>query len=268
MGSFSYDANAADGAPAGAGGGGSGAGAPLGKGTKRGLGGDHIDLLIRAAATIEENDEFDTAGAGGGSAIDHLDLAIGQTVCPICRIKTSSSSNLKVHILTHTGERPHACHLCSYRATEPGTLKGHIRTHTGEKPYGCDLCTFRSAHRRCVTRHVKTEHPIAKDPPESTVEDNAFGTANGLESDDHAGQHDSDNKSSEVAHTASAAVDATDDSSPATTRVFGPKSVASKLSSVGPASKKTLHKCPHCEYTNNHSGTMKRHIQTHLPTLF
>lgn len=46
--------------------------------------------------------------------------------CQYCNYKTNYSTNLKKHILTHTGERPFACALCNYRSSQKTNLKTHL----------------------------------------------------------------------------------------------------------------------------------------------
>uniref|UniRef100_H0XIH1 Zinc finger protein 296 n=1 Tax=Otolemur garnettii TaxID=30611 RepID=H0XIH1_OTOGA len=49
--------------------------------------------------------------------------------CPVCKKTLSSFSNLKVHIRSHTGERPYACDQCPYACAQSSKLNRHKKTH-------------------------------------------------------------------------------------------------------------------------------------------
>ena len=63
-------------------------------------------------------------------------------MCPQCNKSFNIKSNLKTHILIHTGKKPHKCTLCDFAANRVHHLKMHILKHTGENPHHCVQCEF------------------------------------------------------------------------------------------------------------------------------
>lgn len=75
----------------------------------------------------------------------HADAAAdGETTrrfgCAECGKWFLDCNMLRLHLRTHTGERPYACDQCDRTFTQESNLRRHRRVHTGEKPYKCPIC--------------------------------------------------------------------------------------------------------------------------------
>lgn len=61
-------------------------------------------------------------------------------VCDYCKKAFPIKERLKLHLRTHTGDRPYQCDYCKKTFARGGQLIQHMRTHTGSKPYVCHVC--------------------------------------------------------------------------------------------------------------------------------
>ena len=78
--------------------------------------------------------------------------------CPICSKIMQTTTEIKRHILIHTGEKPFSCNECGKAYNQKSTLKRHILIHTGEKPFSCNICAKAFTQKTELQLHFKNHH--------------------------------------------------------------------------------------------------------------
>lgn len=83
--------------------------------------------------------------------------------CEHCDKLFPSQSALHMHMLVHTGDKPHQCTFadCNRSFRQRGHLVSHLRRHTGEKPFTCPApnCDRDFKDKSGLNMHIKKHHP-------------------------------------------------------------------------------------------------------------
>ena len=76
--------------------------------------------------------------------------------CNQCDFASSQAGQLRIHLTTHSGEKPNKCNQCDYAFLGTFELRRHLKTHSGDKPNKCNQCDFATSLASNLRTHLKT----------------------------------------------------------------------------------------------------------------
>lgn len=76
-------------------------------------------------------------------------------ICNYCQKPFPIKERLRLHMRTHTGDRPYSCRHCPKTFARGGQLVQHTRTHTGSRPYTCKQCNSSFTCSANLKLHIK-----------------------------------------------------------------------------------------------------------------
>ena len=84
----------------------------------------------------------------------------GWFICPYCPRSMKQSSNLRTHVMIHTGEKPWKCKYCDERFTQAGDRGLHMRRYHSDilGTIKCNFCT-RYFDPKKLNAHILKSHP-------------------------------------------------------------------------------------------------------------
>ncbi|KAJ0061979.1 hypothetical protein NL108_014699 [Boleophthalmus pectinirostris] len=76
--------------------------------------------------------------------------------CPTCDSSFNKANSLKMHMYKHTGDYPFKCPECGKGYADKDKLKGHLSIHTGQKPFACKVCGNTFTAKTNLHRHMRS----------------------------------------------------------------------------------------------------------------
>ena len=118
-----------------------------------------IDGLLEAMpyACTNCDNRYRTSEELKDHVMEHIDKNLPTFICPVCKYKAKSNSELTSHKLTH---RQYKCDAngCVFKANDAESLKTHKITHSNDKLYNCIVCTSKFDKYEELETHYVSLH--------------------------------------------------------------------------------------------------------------
>lgn len=124
-----------------------------------GFPGNHTRHSSVASDSGQMNQYYGQDNSSSASITDYGSITseVGSRLLPRPSTGPAPPQSMMVHFTPRTFEKKHKCKVCDKRFTRPSSLRIHMYSHTGEKPFGCPFpdCDRHFSTASNLRRHKK-----------------------------------------------------------------------------------------------------------------